>query len=201
MFKAGRRGCQPSARPRRHATASLACVVACDEIGFAKERIARTSEEDGPSKKAVACACVGGAGANLAQGAARLARTVTSPARASSTLARERVGFAIAPAVEDDASAKEEIARTSEDDRPSKKATAPAGVAGARANLAHGPARLARTVTSVARASSFLAHERGSFAIAPAIEEDASAKQEIACASRDDRPSKKAIACAGVAGP
>ena len=44
----------------RHATASLACVVACDEIGFAKERIARTSEEDGPSKKAVACAGVGG---------------------------------------------------------------------------------------------------------------------------------------------
>ncbi len=29
--------------PRRHATASLACVVAGDEIGFVKEGIARTS--------------------------------------------------------------------------------------------------------------------------------------------------------------
>jgi hypothetical protein len=44
----------------RHATASLPCVVACDEFGFAKDEIARTSEDDRPSKKAIAPAGVAG---------------------------------------------------------------------------------------------------------------------------------------------
>ena len=44
----------------RHATASVACVVACDEIGFTKEGIARTTEDDRPSKKATAPAGVAG---------------------------------------------------------------------------------------------------------------------------------------------
>jgi len=45
---------------------SVAWVAAFDEIGFAKEEIAHTSGDDGPSKKAIESASIAGPPASVA---------------------------------------------------------------------------------------------------------------------------------------